>query len=83
MAQKTKPPTVLLWRVFVAEVTFFTEPLPGNDSEDTHTDTQTDGGGIYRACNWDGLRCHDIHAKFDRDWFRHLKVDGRGEQTAW
>jgi hypothetical protein len=33
-------------------------------------------GGIYKVYPWDGLRCHDIHIKFHKDWFRHSKVDG-------
>jgi hypothetical protein len=30
------------------------------------------------AFRLDGLRYHDIHAKFHKDWFRHSKVDGGG-----
>jgi hypothetical protein len=35
---------------------------------------------------WDGLRCHDIHTKFHKDWFRHLKANREeftDTQTAW
>jgi hypothetical protein len=32
-----------LFRVFVAAGNVFTKPLPSNDREDVHTDTQTDG----------------------------------------
>jgi hypothetical protein len=32
-------------------------------------------GGIYEVCRSDGLRCHDIHTKFHKEWFRNSKVD--------
>jgi hypothetical protein len=35
-------------------------------------------GGIYEVCHLDGLRCHDTHTRFNKDWFRHSKVDGEG-----
>jgi hypothetical protein len=40
-------------------------------------DTETNGmmGGVCEVCRWDGLRCHDIHTKFHKDWFRDSKVD--------
>jgi hypothetical protein len=38
-------------------------------------------GGIYEVCHWDGLRCHDIHTKFHKDWFRHSKFTDT--QAAW
>jgi hypothetical protein len=31
-------------------------------------------GGIYELRHCDGLRCHDINAKFHKDWFRHSEV---------
>jgi hypothetical protein len=34
-------------------------------------------GGLYEGRRRDGLRCHDIHAEFHEDWFRHSKVDKR------
>jgi hypothetical protein len=37
-------------------------------------------GGIYEVRRGDGLRWHDIHTKFHKDWFRHSKVD-MGEFT--
>jgi hypothetical protein len=37
-------------------------------------------GGIYEVHHGDGLRGHDIHTKFDKDWFKHSKVN-RGEFT--
>jgi hypothetical protein len=43
-------------------------------------------GEIHEVCCWDGLRCHELHTQFHKDWFRHLKVDsGRftDTQTAW
>jgi hypothetical protein len=40
-------------------------------------DTQTHRlmGGIYEVRRSDGLRCHDIHTEFHKDWFMHSKVD--------
>jgi hypothetical protein len=35
-------------------------------------------GEIYEVRRWDGLRCHDIHTKFHKDWFSHSKVDMGG-----
>jgi hypothetical protein len=31
-------------------------------------------GRIYELCSWDGLRCHDMHVKFHKYWFKHWKV---------
>jgi hypothetical protein len=56
----------------------FTEPLPSNDEE---IQTQRLMGGIYEVRLWYGLRCHDIHTKFRKDWFRHSKVDWGGGFT--
>jgi hypothetical protein len=40
-------------------------------------------GEIYEVRIWDGLRCHDIHIKFHKDWFRHLKINGeRGDSQT-
>jgi hypothetical protein len=33
-------------------------------------------GGTYEVRRWDELRCHDIHTKFYKDWFRHSKWIG-------
>jgi hypothetical protein len=38
-------------------------------------------GGIYELSYSDGLRCHDIHTKFYKDWFKHLKVNSGDSQT--
>jgi hypothetical protein len=38
-------------------------------------------GGIYEVCHWDGLRCHDIHAKVHKRILIHSKVDGWGADT--
>jgi hypothetical protein len=42
--------------------------------------------GIYEIRRWDGLRCHELHIRFHKDWFRNSKID-TGEytdtQTAW
>jgi hypothetical protein len=29
---------------------------------------------IYDVCRFDGLKCHDKHAKFHNDWFSHSNV---------
>jgi hypothetical protein len=29
------------------------------------------GGRDLWIAHWNGLRCHDIHTKFHKDWFRH------------
>jgi hypothetical protein len=52
----------------------FTEPLPTNDRR-IHIQTHRLMGGIYEIFCWDGLRCHDIHTNFHKDWFRHSKAD--------
>jgi hypothetical protein len=44
---------------------------------DTHTDTQTNGGTYEVRCS-DGLRGHDIHTKFHKDWFTHSKLNSGG-----
>jgi hypothetical protein len=56
----------------------FTVPLPGNDRRGTHTHRLM--GGVYEMQRWDGLRCHDIHTEFHKDWFRHSDVN-RGRFT--
>jgi hypothetical protein len=38
-------------------------------------------GRIYELCLWDGLRCHDMHTKFHKDWLKNSKVDKRDTQT--
>jgi hypothetical protein len=30
----------------------------------------------------EGLRCHDIHTTFHKDWFRHSKADGEGHTDS-
>jgi hypothetical protein len=30
--------------------------------------------GVYEVRRSDGLRCHDVHTRFHKDWFRHSKV---------
>jgi hypothetical protein len=53
----------------------FTKPLPSNDREDTHTDTQTGGRGLCSTpLRW--IQVTDIHNKFHEDWFRHSKIQG-------
>jgi hypothetical protein len=77
--QKTTRPRILpLLRVFDPAVTF----LP---SRCLATYTYTQIGDIYEVHRSDGTRCHDIHTKFHKDWFRNSKVDMGGftdTQTA-
>jgi hypothetical protein len=49
------------------------EPLPSNDGG-IHFLIHRLIGGIYIVRCWDGLRRHDIHTKFHKDWFK---------QTPW
>jgi hypothetical protein len=70
----TQPTILLLLHIFVAMVTFFTEPLPSN----IHIQTPRLIGGIYEVHHSDGLGCHDIHTEFHKDWFRHSKIDKGG-----
>jgi hypothetical protein len=35
-------------------------------------------GEIYEIRRFDGVRCHDMHTKFHKDWFRQSKVN-KGE----
>jgi hypothetical protein len=39
-------------------------------------------GWIYEVRRWDGLRCHVIHTKFHKQWFRHSNVDSGGGGVA-
>jgi hypothetical protein len=38
-------------------------------------------GGVFYLGRWDGLRCRDIRAKFNKYWFRHSKVNRVDIQT--
>jgi hypothetical protein len=58
----------------------FTEPLPSNDGG-IHIQTHRLMGGIYKVLRWDGLRCHDIHTKFHKDWFGHSEINKGDTQT--
>jgi hypothetical protein len=40
-----------------------------------HIKTHRLMGGIYKVRPSDGLKCHDIHTKFHKDWFRHSKFN--------
>jgi hypothetical protein len=55
----------------------YTKPLRSNHRE-IEIWTQTLMAGIYELHLWDGLRWHDIHTKFHKNWFRHSNVD-RGD----
>jgi hypothetical protein len=54
-----------------------TESLPNNKKR-IHIQTHRLMGGIYEVRRWDGLRCHFIHTRFHKDWFRYSIAD-RGE----
>jgi hypothetical protein len=60
----------------------FTEQLPGND-RGIHIKTHRLIGGIYEVRHWDGLRCHDIHTKFHKDWLRHSMMLTRKCASTW
>jgi hypothetical protein len=53
--------------------------LPGRT--DIYIQTHRVMEGIYEVRCWDGLRCHDIHMKFNKDCLRHSKVDRGDSQT--
>jgi hypothetical protein len=53
----------------------FAEPLPSNGVE-IQLQTHILMGETYEIRRWGGLRCHDLHTKFYKDWFRHSEVDG-------
>jgi hypothetical protein len=55
----------------------FNESFPSN-ARGIDIQTHRLMGGIYEVRRWDGLRCHDIHNKFHKDWFTHTHVDGGG-----
>jgi hypothetical protein len=38
--------------------------------------------GMYEVSRSDGLRCHDTHTKFYKDWLRHLIFFLRGYTHA-
>jgi hypothetical protein len=54
-----------------------------------HIQTHRLMGGIYEEHRWDWFRCHYMHTKFHKDWFKYSKVNGGKEftgtctQTAW
>jgi hypothetical protein len=58
----------------------FTEPLPSTDMV-RHVQTHRLMGGIYELRRSDGCRCHDIHIKFERDWFRDSYGEWGGGYT--
>jgi hypothetical protein len=72
--------------VFVAAVTFFSDPLPSND-RGIHIQTHRLMGRIYEVRLRDGLRCHKTHTKLHKDWLRHSKLNRVGvytdTQIAW
>jgi hypothetical protein len=81
----TRPTVLLLLRVFVAAGTCLRSPFLAMKigmQKYTHRLMRRN----YEVCCWDGLRCHDKHTKFNKDWLRHSKVNMEGftdTQTAW
>jgi hypothetical protein len=51
-------------------------------TEGIHIQTQGLMGGICEVRRRDRIRCHDIHTKFQKDWFRHSKVYKGETQTV-
>jgi hypothetical protein len=51
------------------------EPLPSND-----TGIHIQMGGLYEVRRWDGMSCHDIHTKFNKDWIGHSEVNREDTQ---
>jgi hypothetical protein len=39
-------------------------------------------GEIYEVRRLEGLRCHDIHTKFHKDWFKCSEIDRGDTQTS-
>jgi hypothetical protein len=48
------------------------EPLPSN-GKGMHIELHRLMEEIYGVGRSDSLRCHDIHTKFHKDWYRHSK----------
>lgn len=40
-------------------------------------------GGVHEVCHWKQTRCHDIHEKVHKDWFRVIQKLTGGTHTAW
>jgi hypothetical protein len=59
----------------------FTKPLPSND-RGIHIQTHRLVGDIYEVRRCDGLRCHDVHSKYRKDWFMDLEVNKGDTPTA-
>jgi hypothetical protein len=68
----TRPTILLSLRVFTAAGTCL--PSRCLPKAWIHIETHRLLGGIYEVRRLDGLRCHDIHTKFHKDWFSHSKV---------
>jgi hypothetical protein len=61
----------------------YAKPLCSNNKDDTQTHILMEG--FYEVYHWQGLRCHAIHTKFHKGWFRHSKPDGwdTATHTQW
>jgi hypothetical protein len=67
----------LLLHVYHCSGKVDTEPLPTSE-RGIQIQTHRLMRGIYEVRCSDGLRCHNIDTEFQKDWFRHSKVDGGG-----
>jgi hypothetical protein len=60
-----------------------TQSLPRTD-RGIHIQTHRLMGGMYEGRRWEGLSCHDVHIKFQKDWFRHSHIHRHKDtQAAW
>jgi hypothetical protein len=63
------------WCVFFAAVAFLQNRYLVTIGGCTYWHTDLMGSGIYEVRRWVGHRFHDIHTKFNKDWFRYPDVD--------
>jgi hypothetical protein len=78
----TRPTVRLLLRILATAGTF----LPSRclaTMGGLHIRTRRLVRGIYEVRRWCGLRCHDVHIKFHKDWPDIQKLIGWGGGTGW
>jgi hypothetical protein len=77
------PTVLLLLRVFYAAGTCLPNPCLATIGG-SHIQTHRLMGAIYEVQRWDGLRCHDVHTQFRKDWLRHWDANGwTHRHTDW